>query len=61
MNFLWQEKFKELNELDKEQAWYIVKHNPEIIKLCYYVSFLEEFQNDENIREQYNVEKYIKK
>ncbi len=61
MNILWQTKLKELSELDKEQAWYIVKHNPEIIKLCYYVSFLEEFQSDENIRNRYSVQTYIEK
>lgn len=61
MNILWQEKLKELKELDKEQSWYIVKHNPDIAKLCYYVSFLEEFQKDENIRKQHNLQDYITK
>ena len=61
MNILWQEKLKELSELDKEQAWYIVKHNPDIVKLCYYVSFLEEFQKNENLRQEFNLQNYIDK
>ena len=61
MNILWQEKLKELSGLDKEQAWYIVKHNPDIVKLCYYVSFLEEFQQDENLRQEFNLQSYIDK
>lgn len=61
MNKLWENKLNELNNIDKEQCWYIVKHNPEIMKLCYYVSFLEEFQLDENIRKNYSVQDYINK
>ena len=61
MNKLWENKLNELNNIDKEQCWYIVKHNPEIMKLCYYVSFLEEFQLDEKIRQKYSVQDYINK
>lgn len=56
MNPVLQKKWDELERADKYACWYLVKHPVAFDKLCYLVSFLEEYKEQDGER---NLETYV--
>lgn len=56
MNPVLQKKLDELKRADKYACWYLVKHPVAFDKLCYLVSFLEEYKEQDGER---NLETYV--
>ena len=46
MNLILQKKFDELKESEKYECWYLVKQPTSFDNICYLVSFLEEYKED---------------
>ena len=57
MNLLLQDKFDELNNAKDYECWYLVKQLTKFEKICYLVSFLEEYQQSSK---ETKLEKFIK-